>query len=254
MDYSANKGRQVLQTSHNEAALYQLLFLALVSCGIMLPTTRGYSAEASQRTETKGSTLRSQFSRAVDWYKRPPPSFNPNRGVTLPVGLINPVPEPLREVCATLLNEQDFVSLTNEQAKQDGSPNDPSTILEAEIANLTRSLLVFEEHPISERDAAIFGYNAAELKSQKKRRADNIVHLRLRIAQLNAWRHKLKPYLIRAVELQPDGIFGGTLDGRTFVVLAGGLGPRRRAMHRCPVVVFLPIEPHNVYTAVGLMN
>lgn len=222
--------------------------LILGGCAVGFGTLPIHSSGLSDSDRGRERTPLEKSQRTQQWYKRPPGNFDPNRAITLPVGLVNAVPQALRENCANLLQEREVIQLTSAQATAFGG-RDANSILDSEIANLKRSLQVFDEHPIKNNDGSALG-GPSELKSRKNRQAANAAHLRARIAQLAAWKGKLQPYLAKTVAFEPPGIVGGAMSRHIVVISAGILGHRKGTLRWCPVVVFLPAKPTHVYSAV----
>jgi hypothetical protein len=235
-----------MRSSRHTAWVVSLLILGSCVLGFSAVPIR---SSGLLNSDTGGGRTRLERSRRTQqWYKRPPRNFDPNRAITLPVGLVNAVPQPLREHCANLLQGHEVIPLTPTEAKVFGG-RDANSILDTEIANLSRSLQVFEGQPIRKNDGTALGDDPSELKSRKSRRADNIAHLRARIAQLTTWKDRLQPYLVKGVAFERPEVVGGAISGHMLVITAGARGHRAGTLRWCPVVVFLPAKPAHIYSA-----
>lgn len=183
------------------------------------------------------------------WYKPPPPTLDPNLGISVPGGLIEPVLKSTRQQAGLRLRNQNLCALSNEEAREFAGIDNAEGILEDEIASLLNSLQTIAESPIEPEQFP--KTDANELEIMRQRRLDNIKSLRAEIDVLTTWKYKLQPYLVKSMEAQPRGVFGGTLLGDTLLIVSGPIHGGATIQRRCPVVVFLPIQPQRIYTALN---
>lgn len=176
------------------------------------------------------------FTTAVDWHKPPPGDLKmSSTSPVVPTELITGVLKPKREEATTLLGQADIISINATQTRDLAGLRDPDTILGSLITKKKDRLHFFQSHP-----APAFA---------EKQHRDVIENLRREIAQYRAWRHRLKPYLIKAVALNLEGRgFNGTLVGKTLFVDQITPIHGKVPMKRMPVVGFLPLHPNKIYT------
>jgi len=226
----------------------KLVLIAASICGVALwclhdgPTRNAETAEAANEV----------FTTVVDWY-RPYKQHGNEIQIKVPNEFIGSVPRSLRDEAALLLGDSEAIQVTKEQAAKFSSIGEPEVFIAARIDKLKEKVKFFEEHPVDDAES-LKRYDKAEIEEQKERRQAIVDDLNSESTRLLEWKNELKPYLIKAVALQAGGSFGATFAFDDLVVYFVALGTRPVPMERCPVVAFLPRQPHKVYTAVEMIE
>jgi hypothetical protein len=232
-----SKGRIAIPTKVVAAA-----FVALYATVCSLLTDVASAARDSSDPST-----------SVEWSTPPPPAVDANQGISLPLGLIRPVHARLRTNAIALLRLHSTVPLTQAHAQQLAGVDNPERVLSDSIQELNSTLQTFELYPTIKNTVGD-NVEADEIKRQEEQRKYDMEHLRLKINTLTTWKNKLKPYLVRSIEVGPYTAVGASLHEKTLLVVAGAVGGPPARERRSAIVVYLPLEPKQVYTAVSHMR
>lgn len=177
------------------------------------------------------------FSNKTEWYKPEPAGLKPLKHWSEIVReLMAAVVSDKRVQAAKMLGADDVVSLSETQATDLSGLLHPDKILDNLVKDREQGIAFLQSDPSwLKHDGVPAGI---------RRRKQEIIEYR-------AWRHRLCPYLIKAVSLNPDGLgFHAKLAGQTlFVDQITPVPDHPIPMINMPIVAFLPVKPDKIYTS-----
>jgi hypothetical protein len=141
-----------------------------------------------------------------------------------------------RDEALTFLGDDDVVAITPAQARD----------LTALATNLDETL----DSLIERRQGKLRILETDPAQLTQPGHSDTVARLQRQIADYKTWRHNLRPYLLKGVSLNDQGLgFHATLYGKTlFVDQISAVGDKQVPMQNMSIVAFLPCRPDKIYT------
>lgn len=187
----------------------------------------------------------------MDWYNPLPQKYRSVRAeILIPTELLVGVyPSRISEATA-LLGDSDITEITDGQAKQISSIDDPEKALELLLEKRLTKLRFSRAYPPTKRTLSDDAWEQIQ-KSESRITAT----LEKDIRMYGQWKGRLRPYLIKGVSLNGGTapFFGGMVSETLFLTYVG-IGDRLVPMNRMPVVAYLPKKPKRVYHDATMMQ
>ncbi|HEY4284333.1 MAG TPA: hypothetical protein VGM62_14815 [Chthoniobacterales bacterium] len=175
------------------------------------------------------------FSTRAEWYNPEPDDLKPPQHWSeIPREVIAAVMPDKHTEAAAWLGENDVISLSDTQTRSLGCPVHPDETLKGLIKDREGRVTLLESSYLNDKNARILLRN-----------------LKQEVADYTAWRGQLRPYLIKAVSLNPQGLgFHAKFADKTlFLDQITPIGDTPVPMINMPVVAFLPVKPDKIYTS-----
>lgn len=202
----------------------------------------------------------SPFASTVDWFKPVPAAFVASKRTTLYEQLITAIPHRLHAEAVRLLGNASAVELTKQRAKYFDASSDPDRILRARIHDDVKRLNQAKQSVIKLKGRS--NTDEASVREARVLLEGNqwlIGKYADEIATYRSWLGRMKPYLLKAVTLASRADveragFSGELSTNDVLIIHPSAGNKKLPMKRMPVVVYLPMKPQHVYTAVTMVE
>jgi hypothetical protein len=195
----------------------------------------------------------SLFTNTVAWYHPAPASLDSARGRAIPPECFIWVNSSRRKEAFQLLEKESAVEISQAKAAEfAGEPINMNAIIEGKIIDLEKQLRRVGDRVGADRDYKLMRLSDEEIRSKSSMERRFAQQYRAEIRGWRQWKNHLRPYLVRAVALKAGGTFRGVLISDILVVGHNAMGGGPAPMEKCPVLVYLPTKPKQIYTSVSM--